>query len=144
MERLRPDEPVVQLRLEPVEQLPLQGGIPAGVALAEPPALVGVEDGEVGGTVAVRERDAGACHTGSPLAGRGVLDLAGRGPKLAAPVLAAGSCLTGGALDGCHPGSRIPTGQADPPAVPDAVPPIPVLVASSPASGTEKTDEAES
>jgi hypothetical protein len=110
MERLRPDEPVVQLRLEPVEQLPPQGGIPAGVTLAEPPALLEVEDGEVGGTVAVRERDAGACHTSSPLAGRGGLDLAGRCPKLAAAVLAAGSCLTGGALDGYHPGSRIPTG----------------------------------
>ena len=110
MERLRPDEPVVQLRLEPVEQLPVQSGIPAGVTLAEPPALLEVEDGEVGVTVAVRERDPGACHTGSPLARPGRRDLAGRCPELVAVVLATGSCLTGGALDGYHPGSRIATG----------------------------------
>jgi len=97
MERLRPDEPVVQLRLEPVEQLPLQGRIPARVTLSEPPALLEVEDVEVGGTVAVLERGPGVCQT---------------------VVLGTGSCLIGGTLDGYPPGSRIPMGAGSVSSVP--------------------------
>ena len=116
VEPLRADKPVIELGLEPVEQLPGQGEVELRIAVAsgnEPPRLISSEHAEVGGGVALSHlstpppRRLRCCHQLRPSSCRSPRD----GPSAAAPLAAPSGSVPrtprpGSRRSGCAPPAR--------------------------------------